>query len=1396
MDEEEEEEEEARERRADSEEGDDPQEMRPPQQVGGNAHGDVRRGSTTSSSTGRAASRRRQSQTSTERRRSSVEHASRADAGQGEERANEDRGSRRRSSVARAALLHPEFAHSGTSSDDDDDDDQPVLSERKASGQGRLAVQGSTERSSRAGRRSSIGPTETDTSARRPSASRGSSSRQRIGGPRSSDQGWFAESQGEAARPRHQTDSPVSYSSDEGDAEGGIPITKQTAANAGPQHSPDLPSQSAPQATRLPPALDPSARPSKDHSAHHWQRFYNLLHPNFLHSHQAGPPPPETKNFPRTLTWGSEAFSSDGESHRQGPGSMASAKAPRVYGRGAAASTQPAISFRKEVSVGGRLHAPTIPSILRRRDAPSIIEDDQASEPPLTPSTPKYGRGSGRPGLAMRRTMTNESEMSVSALSDTDFSMEDEDEVVNAVVGSSRKTRPKPKKPLRSLTNLATSATSLPLRGWARRRQQRENGVIDLSEDQDGRTSEDPEALSQSGEQEQDDEDADSDDELVKVQQYRKTPIVSGVLAPFSIMLEVPGFTSSWYLSTGRDQEAVVYAKNPPLLDVGLGFSMGFAVIANLSIVLRFLEVLRPRKSTLIAIVLLTLHDLINITALAVFGKIHAVNDGFTYSEGYWMTLGSTLTSTIVNFTLIADYVNTKQFKDAGSGLTRKQRELVVMVMLVLFYLSIGALIYALLLKINFETALYFITCTLFTIGFGDITPNTTASRIVLFFYAPAGIVLIALVIATTRETILEQFEESYKKRRATVKARYLEKQEAKKVNRQLRRAVRLRQITVGRGGTRQWVAENGQILPNLAQLGLEPPQPEKAPKKIPVVSKLVDQARELFRRGFSRGWELDADRNVTLAPGGIEEKGGNGLIRPTEKGAVSTAVLVSAATTTSPAKGGIKLGTSSDGKAQNGSSPDSVDGEPIEDDKNDEGNEVTEQQHRDEIALMEESLRKQREEVENHWESFKHEVAQQERNEFVAKMVVSGSLFLIFWLMGAGVFLATEKWNFFEGLYFSFVFFSTIGYGDYSPKTPSGRAFFIVWAMFGVGILTVIFSVLGDAWGSFYKDAMRNKARKRRWKDRLGSHRRKKRKARAKSEDGGDNAEAAEEALEAGDGTTDSATMQGSHGLRRETSQANSILENNSRIASVAPSETDGPEQDTEVNEQNGEDTDASKPRRTSTYASSAVSQEDELPKRRLQPPDQIPLQLARAAMHLHSEASHLLESQRHVLADAVTSAPSLRRQMRKLLRTVAAGGKLNRGAVRAAVAGLPDQDDDDGERNTEDLDEEEAHIRELEKLESTAVSVLEREGDQAGVAAVRQLFALVHYDTHLSSVIENSHILRDTLLNQERELATLRARLTQLEATVETEIEEELGLDKDDEGPGDEQPSDRTDG
>jgi hypothetical protein len=74
---------------------------------------------------------------------------------------------------------------------------------------------------------------------------------------------------------------------------------------------------------------------------------------------------------------------------------------------------------------------------------------------------------------------------------------------------------------------------------------------------------------------------------------------------------------------------------------------------------------------------------------------------------------------------------------------------------------------------------------------------------------------------------------------------------------------------------------------------------------------------------------------------------------------------------------------------------------------------------------------------------------------------------------------MATEGWSYGVSMYFcegfscslspdlrinfilelGFVAFTSIGYGDYHPDTPAGRSIFVVWAILGVGTMTILIS-------------------------------------------------------------------------------------------------------------------------------------------------------------------------------------------------------------------------------------------------------------------------------------------------------------------------------------------------
>ncbi|EPQ26443.1 uncharacterized protein PFL1_06091 [Pseudozyma flocculosa PF-1] len=262
----------------------------------------------------------------------------------------------------------------------------------------------------------------------------------------------------------------------------------------------------------------------------------------------------------------------------------------------------------------------------------------------------------------------------------------------------------------------------------------------------------------------------------------RKTPIFSGVVAPLAIVLEVPGLTSKWYADIDPDGIVLRYIDNPPILTVGLGISLAAAVIANVAIILRFLEVLRPKASISIAIVGFTLHDVINLVALAVFGGIYGgKDDGLSLSASYWMVCASTAASLLVTLSLVVDYLRTNDYGHAGSGLTQKQKGLVLAVMALLLYLSLGSLMFAFLVGIDFISALYFSTATVLTVGFGDVVPASVGAKVAVILYAPAGIVLVALVVSSARNTILESFHSSFQQRLAQHRQRVVERRAARR---------------------------------------------------------------------------------------------------------------------------------------------------------------------------------------------------------------------------------------------------------------------------------------------------------------------------------------------------------------------------------------------------------------------------------------------------------------------------------------------------------------------------------------------------------------------------------------------------------------------------------------
>ena len=81
--------------------------------------------------------------------------------------------------------------------------------------------------------------------------------------------------------------------------------------------------------------------------------------------------------------------------------------------------------------------------------------------------------------------------------------------------------------------------------------------------------------------------------------------------------------------------------------------------------------------------------------------------------------------------------------------------------------------------------------------------------------------------------------------------------------------------------------------------------------------------------------------------------------------------------------------------------------------------------------------------------------------------LILSVTAWLILWFVGAAVFYVAERdqqgMSYFQALYFAYTSLLTIGYGDYTLLSNSGKAAFVFWSLLAVPTLTILISNMGD---------------------------------------------------------------------------------------------------------------------------------------------------------------------------------------------------------------------------------------------------------------------------------------------------------------------------------------------
>ncbi len=67
----------------------------------------------------------------------------------------------------------------------------------------------------------------------------------------------------------------------------------------------------------------------------------------------------------------------------------------------------------------------------------------------------------------------------------------------------------------------------------------------------------------------------------------------------------------------------------------------------------------------------------------------------------------------------------------------------------------------------------------------------------------------------------------------------------------------------------------------------------------------------------------------------------------------------------------------------------------------------------------------------------------------------------LLVLLLGTLAYRILEGWPWLDCIYFCVITLSTVGYGDFAPVTPAGKAFTILYIIIGIGIILTFINTL-----------------------------------------------------------------------------------------------------------------------------------------------------------------------------------------------------------------------------------------------------------------------------------------------------------------------------------------------
>ncbi|ODQ80516.1 hypothetical protein BABINDRAFT_160790 [Babjeviella inositovora NRRL Y-12698] len=229
-------------------------------------------------------------------------------------------------------------------------------------------------------------------------------------------------------------------------------------------------------------------------------------------------------------------------------------------------------------------------------------------------------------------------------------------------------------------------------------------------------------------------------------------PIIAACMGPLASMTSIAALVLNWRRSSVSNTDIKDYHWVTALNAVSL--ALGF--IANFSLLLNFSQRFDYKRAQIVSISGWFIASIILMVILLLTHVTSFRENKYSPTDSFWygvLTAIIYMTSSLVLSVNFIGYLLGKY--SARFNLDSYQRSLMFQTLLLSTWLSIGSAFLSHLMSHSYGVTLYYCTVTILTIGLGDITPKTHASKGLTLVFALIGLLILGLIISTIRDIIL-----------------------------------------------------------------------------------------------------------------------------------------------------------------------------------------------------------------------------------------------------------------------------------------------------------------------------------------------------------------------------------------------------------------------------------------------------------------------------------------------------------------------------------------------------------------------------------------------------------------------------------------------------------------